>query len=202
MSSEKDTRHRSYRAIIWYVTQFCLAHRFGDRIIGLTHGFNHDDNDTPAIVGDLVVPTSTPISEWSISWLNEITKQKYGSIYRLESIETGQECDWSNIGIMFLDRDVVAQHPEWRWTDRQFRFNDRWRSVCFNEHDAYITLPLEASFGPGFEVTLGTRTRYGFDDYRPSETFPDWRKVTKKMMSDLYAKFIEDKPAKAPKAAE
>ena len=202
MSSEKDTRHRSYRAILWYVTQFCLAQRFGDKLLGLTDGFTHAGEDAPAMVGDLVVPTSTPISEWNISWLNEITNHRYGPTYLLESVETGKECNWSNIGIDFLDRDAVAKHPEWRWTDRQFRFNDRWKSVCFKDHDAYITLPLDASFGSGFEVTLGTRTRFGFDDYRPSETFPDWRKVTKKMMSDLYARFVEDKPAKAHEAAE
>jgi hypothetical protein len=189
------TNNRARRAILWYVTQFCLSKRFGEKqTYGSSTAFNPSGYGLGgAQIGDLVVPTSTPISEWFLSWLVGVDETR--GIFVLESIETGKLCNWSNIGLDYLDRDEVKSHPEWRWSDKQFEFNDRWNRVCFKKHDAYITLPLEVSFGSDYSFALGTRTRFGFDDFRPSETFPDWRKFTMKNMSDFYLKCLAEHEA-------
>ncbi len=194
------TKSRAKKAILWYIMQFCVAHRFEDKLIGFRHGFNNTFDVAKARIGDLVIPTCSPISEWYLSWLVEITPAENGvdTIYTLESIETGNLCNWSNIGIKFLDRDIINAHPEWKWTDRQFAFKDRWLGVC-RKNDNYITLPIQPLFGEGFQVTLGTRAGFGFDDYAPRKTFDDWRKLTKKMMGEYYNKCASEHPTPVKK---
>lgn len=184
MAFEKS---RARDEILFYIFQFCLAHRYGDKIVGHLHGFNSTYGDEKeARPGDLILLTSIRHKRWSLAWLLEIDKRQYGNRYLCESIETGELCWWENVGVEYLDRDVVESSENWKWTDRQFQFEDRWNRVCYKQHDAYITLPLPPRFGDGHQVTLGTRTRYGLDDKRPEKTFDDWRKVTKKMMSEFY----------------
>src|SRR5689334_1310609 len=119
---------RAHRHILWYITQFCITHVYqhtdGPRVHGSLHGFYTARND--ALVGDLVIPTSSPISEWYLSWLKEIRQEQYGYQYLLESVETGKECWWSNIGLEYMDRKVLAEFPEWKWSDKQYEFADRW----------------------------------------------------------------------------
>jgi len=189
-------KKRAHRAITSYIVQHCLALRFGNDLHGITDGFNLADasGHKVAEVGDLVVPKSAPNSVWYLSWVREIKEVDGFRHYLLESVETGEMCSWSNIGIAYLDRDVVEDHPEWQWTDRQFEFNDRWNRVCYRERDAYMTLPRRAVFGDGFQVTLGARTRFSLNDYRPSKTFDDFRKVTKKVLAETYDAFVADRP--------
>ena len=139
-------------------------------------------------VGDLIVLGSAPITKWYLSWLIDIKvgASMFENQYLCESIETGELMWWHNICISFIERELVADQPQWRWTDRQFAFNDRWEKVCRKDCAAYIVLPTGPIFGDGFEVTLGTRTRHQFDDYRGTKTFDDWRKVTKTMMAEFY----------------
>jgi hypothetical protein len=148
--------------------------------------------------GDLIAMQSAPTSKWYLSWLVKEERREDGfRHYLLESIEDGALCWWTNVGMDFMDREVIKDHPSWRWTDRQYAFKDRWWSVCYKEKDAYITLPLYPEFGDDFAVTLGTRTRHGFDDHRPRKTFPDWRKLTKKQMAEFYDECVASKPSKA-----
>lgn len=184
-------------AILFHVLQFCVGTTFSD---GKTHcfgkSFHNVDFQSKAQVqpGDLVRLRSIRLHQWSLCWLHEIRND--GQEFLCENIETGEMCWWSNVGVEYLDRETVEAHPEWRWTDRQHEFNQRWNRVCYKDHDAYITLPVRAKFGGGFEVTLGTRTRFGFDDYLPSKTFADWRKVTKAMMGEFYEKCVAERPVK------
>lgn len=181
-------KERARRCILWYVTSFCLTTIFEER-----QRFPSSKGFVAAIggaaepqVGDLAALGSAPVSKWYLSWIIEIERFATGNRYLLESIEDGELSWWENVGISYLEREVVLDHPEWRWTDRQHAFNDRWRMVCFKERDAYITLPTMPVFGDGFSVTLGTRTRFSLNDHRPVKTFPDWRKVTKTMMAEFY----------------
>lgn len=186
-------RTRARREILWYVTQFCLTRVYGDdRTYPSLHGFVSSFGGKTAQPGDLVAITSAPVSDWYLSWMRECDGKDR---YLLESVETGKLCWWSNVGIEYLERQSVADNPQWRWTDRQFAFDDRWKKVCYKEKDAYITLPVPPRFGDGWQVILGTRTRFGLDDYRPTRTFPDWRKVTKKTMGEFYDECVAAKKA-------
>lgn len=190
-NEQHQAKPKAQRAILWYLTQFCMSHVWGDgdqkRISGSLHGFRSDIGDPQPEPGDLVILKSAPISKWNLGWLHKVETRENGwRHYLIESIEDGSMCWWTNVGIDFLERDLVAEHPEWRWTDRQFDFADRWTRVCRDKRDAYLTLPMPPRFGGGFSVTLGTRTRHGFDDHRPENTFHDWRKVTKATMLAFY----------------
>lgn len=176
---------RARACILHYITQFCLTNIYSDgRRHGGLHGFS-DGLRGEAQVRDLVAMSSAPISEWYLAWVIEVEQLSGGKRFLLESIDTGRQGWWSNIGTPYLERDLVAENPEWRWTDKQFGFWDRWRNVC-KQRDAYMTLPTRPVFGVGCAVTIGTRTRFGFDEYCPNKTFPDWRKVTKPMLGDFY----------------
>lgn len=181
-------KHRARDAILYHILQFAVARTYSgdERSIAFGKHFHPTGlgSDETVQVGDLVRLTSIRMHRWSICWLHEIRHD--GQEFLCESIESGEFCWWSNVGIEYYDRETIEAHPEWRWTDRQHKFKDRWDRVCYKENDAYITLPVQPKFGEGHEVTLGTRTRFGLDDSRPEKTFTDWRKVTKAMMGEFY----------------
>lgn len=184
---------RSRQQILHYVLSFCMARIHGredaekeyPRTYGSICGFVSEAEDTPAQVGDLILLSSVGVSKWQLGWLVETRERnKDYPEYLIESIEDGELCWWSNVGISFLHRRSLSS--DWRWTDRQWAFRDRWWNVCYKEKGAYIVRPLQPQFGDGFEVTLGTRTSHGLDDITPKRWFPDWRKVTKAMMAQCY----------------
>jgi hypothetical protein len=192
-------RSRARLEILSYVTSFCLTHVWGDgkekQTRGSLHGFRSGMFEDKPVVGDLVVLQSAPVSKWYLSWLREIKEENGWTHYLLESIDDGQLGWWHNVSLDFFEREELATFASWRWTDRQFAFKDRWWRVCYREKDAYITLPVFPVFGEDNSVTLGTRTRHGFDDHRPTKTFPDWRKVTKAMMAEFYDEAVAGRTA-------
>jgi hypothetical protein len=193
-------KRRAHQEILHYVLSFCISKIYGadeagkewPRTHGGTSGFVSEGKDTPVQIGDLVLLSSVGASKWQIGWLVETREINAGwPEYLVESLEDGSLCWWSNVGIAFLQRSCVQ--PEWRWSDRQFAFKSRWWRVCYKDKAAYIVRPLFPEFGDGFEVTLGTRTSHGFDDIRPSRSFPDWRKVTKAMMAAAYDECVAER---------
>lgn len=141
--------------------------------------------------GDLISLSSAPESKWYLSWVCEIDRYEHASRYLLESIEDGKLCWWENVGISVYDRKRVSERPKWKWSDKQFAFQDRWQRVC-NKNDAYIVLPKMAVFGEDNSVTLGVRIRFNWSDFTDLKTFSNWKKVTIKLM-DAYYKDCEKK---------
>lgn len=197
-----ETRHKARQAIMFYVLSFCTSRAWpGTRNTAGLHGFTPASREHPVQVGDLVLLESVRgWTKWNIGWLRAVSPNDGWPIYVIESLEDGELCNWSNVGVSFLPRDELACFPSWQWTDRQHAFAERWNRVCFKERDAYITLPVPPVFGEGFSVTLGTRTRFGLNDYRPVRSFPDWRKVTKAMMAQCYDECVAENQQKRPKA--
>ena len=145
-------------------------------------------SETPPQVGDLVSMNCAPATKYYLSWMREIKQDEYGIVrYLLESIEDGELCWWSNIGLSYYDRDRVAERSTWRWDDDQFAFYDRWQKVC-QKNDAYIVLPCVPKFNEEGGVTLNVRIRFSFDDYRNPVYFENWKKLTNKAMDDYYKK--------------
>lgn len=186
-----DTKQKARIEILSYVLSTCITRRYGIGRENLSPGYrgftSTGFSDDRAVAGDLVILQSAPASKWAIGWLLSVDESNPGwPRYLIESLDDGAQAWWDNVGVDYLDREIVSNSPQWRWTDRQWAFRDRWTRLCYKAKNAHIVRPMQPEFGRGYEVTLGTRTSYGFDDIRPSRTFPDWRKVTKAMMAQCY----------------
>lgn len=146
------------------------------------------DADYNPPIGSLVALSCAPVTKWYLSWVLEVEKLKYGNRYLLQSIEDGTLCWWENVGLFIYDPERVSQSPEWRWNDKQFEFQDRWKKVC-RRNDAYIVLPGVTTFHDD-SVTLSLRERHGgFGKEIPfhhEHTFENWKKTTMKMMDKFY----------------
>ena len=187
-----DKYERARLGILWYIMQFCVTMKFDGlaRLQPGNHGFQNDSDHSRVRVGDLIAMTATPISKWYLSWVLEIKKgsSQFSNNYLCKSIETGELMWWRNVGMQFLDREIVEENPQWRWTDRQAAFADRWRKIDGGGMDT----TLRPKFGDGFAVTLVVGYRYA-EKSRPKLTkmFSDWRKVTKAMMAEFYNECVE-----------
>lgn len=160
---------------------------------------------TEPCVGDLVAMNCAPATKYYLSWLHEIDPNNGWPKYLLESIEDGEMCWWGNVGLSYYDRERVSLRASWKWDDEQFAFNDRWNKVCFKKNDAYIVLPCEPIFTDDGGVLLEVRIRFGLDDYHNPVSFPNWKKVTMKMMDEYYKKSekeYEAKPRLTPHAPD
>ena len=180
---------RARLMILHYIMELSLSRTFGD---GKTYGglvscaFTVDGSRRDVRPGDLIALQSAPVSKFYLGWLLDTREISPGwPEYLLESIEDGSQCWWSNVGVMYMNRETVAEHPEWRWDDRQHSFNDRWMRACFRQRDAYIYLPMMAEFD-GLMVKLGVRVRHNFTAERKYKTFDDWRKVKVNDMLKFY----------------
>lgn len=142
--------------------------------------------DTAPQVGDLVAMSSAPATKYYLSWLHEYDPNNGWPKYLLESIDDGELCWWENIGLSYYNRERIANMASWKWDDEQYAFDDRWKKVCYKKNDAYIVLPCQPSFMPDGSVWLDVRIRFGLDDYRNPVHFPNWKKVTMKMMDEYY----------------
>lgn len=185
---------RSRILLLSYLAQFSLARQCDGHVFGGVDGSFTEAGfrgEAPA-VGDLVALRSAPPSKFYLSWFvsKQIPEGWSDHQYTLESIEDGELCNWTNVGFAHYDRKDVANHPEWRWSDAQHAFYDRWKNVCFKERDAYIILPVQPVFD-GEAVTLATRVRHSFHESRSApRTFPNWRRVTKADMREYYDKAV------------
>jgi len=152
---------------------------------------NQKDWDTGRLkraqVGDLVSISSGPPTKWYLSWVKKIEEgeDRFSHKYLLESIDDGELCWWSNVGLNIYSRDRVKGCVIWQWDDKQFAFNDRWNKAC-KKNGAYIVLPVLPVFGKEWSVVLNVRIRHRISDFRNPKTFPDWRKLTIKQMGEFY----------------
>lgn len=225
--SEKEKSYtRAYREIINYIVWFATSSSYHQedgsvRTSGGLHGFfpegyRSDGPERRAKPGDLIrLGSVIRANEWYLSWYVDEIKHWYknedGTIdeergyereHLLKSIETGNLCRWSNVSISYFDRKALNENMNlsWKWDDRQFEFKDKWMKLCEIDKDAYIIRPLYPIFGNGYEVTLGTRRRWNHGEenpYLPTKKYPDYRKVTKAMMSRFYDDCVKNDPANA-----
>lgn len=142
-----------------------------------------------ATVGDLVALSSAPASKWYISWVADKQPGGFGGRWLLESIEDGELCWWENIGICYYNRERVAENKHWRWTDKQFAFQDKWSRVA-KRNGAYIVLPRPPEFMDDGSVMLNVRVRLSLNEFSNPVVFPSWKKLTSKQM-DAYWKETE-----------
>lgn len=182
-----EAKNKARLQILGYLAQFSLQRRIGGQVYGGLKDCAFEGDTQDAIPGDLVALQSAPFGKWYLGWLisKEWPEGWAGEQYLIESIEDGELCNWSNVGLIHYNRETVRNHPEWRWTDAQFDFKERWWNVCYKDKDAYIYLPTMPVFDDK-GVELGVRVRFGISQTVIREHFPNWRKVTKKMMAEFY----------------
>lgn len=121
-------------------------------------GYDFSERGDP-VPGDLVMLQSAPQSEWHLSWY---VKDQGGDRHLLESLKTGELCNWSNVGLIVMNRKWVSEHECIRWTDKQFAFEKTFRAE-FKKADFYIHLPYISRFD-GDSVYITYRVRYGLNE--------------------------------------
>lgn len=170
---------RARPAILNFIAQLTLQRPWGGH-----SGLQWERNDDPP-VGSLVALQAAPASKWYLSWVvsTKTGSSQFMNKYLLESIEDGSLCEWGNVGLLVLPAEHTS--AQWRWTDKQYAFNDRWRRACHRHRDAYMYLPVDTTFD-GDVVTLRVRARHGLDSRIISRQFPNWRKVRVADMLDFY----------------
>lgn len=200
---------KAYAAIVDYLLQFGVSRIYenaeseyprttGGSVGFVSTGFSSVDS---AKIGDLIRLESAPQSVWRLSWLREIKFEHGGESYLCESVKDGTLCWWSNVGISYFHRPTLKNHPEWKWSDAQYAFNEKWMKAC-KRHDPYLYRPLWADFAEDGTPTIGTRSRFDFDGFRATGTVPNWKKITQKALGEMYLAFVAEhkaQPKKEPK---
>lgn len=192
-------KDRSRQQILWHICQFSLGVDIGGQPYAGLRDMRFRENRTPS-VGSLVAMQSMRDPQWYLAWVLGVTNAEgsWGATYRLESVETGEIADWSNVGIYEYDRRQTDNHPEWRWSDEQWSFKARWDRLCYQERSAYIVLPLMPSFD-GERVELGTRIRFGMGDPPPARWFDKWSDLTDDEILSFYDESVAISKANRPR---
>ena len=187
-SRPAEPRTRGRLLLMGHLMQFSLQRRMSD---GEAYAGRSQDafsgHARDAIPGDLVAVHTARPDKWYLGWLveKEVAAPPREPRYLIESVEDGELCWWDNVALVHYDRETVRSHPQWRWTDAQHDFAERWYEVCRQDKDAYMYLPIAPTFD-GNAVELGVRVRLGFSPTVIRETFPNWRRTSRKAMGDFY----------------
>lgn len=198
MPERKDI---SRQQILWHICQFSLGIEIGGQPYAGLSDMRFRHNKLPS-VGSLVAMQSMRSPRWYLAWVLGVSAgvNEFCTVYTLESVETGEVGDWSNVGMLEYDPRQTREHPEWRWTDDQWKFKKSWDRLCYKERDAYIVLPLMPVFD-GDRVELGTRIRHGWGAPPPSKWFDKWADVTDADMLAFYDESVAADEAARTKPA-
>lgn len=195
-----ETYNRSRYAILSYILNFATKQYYGEdyrQQVRREDGFHGDAFSNEIIkTGSLCVLQSAPDSRWYMGWLMETREGGIGTEYLLKSIEDGSLCWWSNVGIKYYPK--ADEFPSWKWSDKQYDFKDKWFRAT-RKNNNYFTKPLYPVFHSDGSVTIGTRphafvTAIDKEDYRPTKTFPNWKKVKFSEMAAFYQYAVSSTP--------
>lgn len=171
-------KHRARLEIINHIIGFSTSTLYGDNKHGHSamsdYCFRHVSDVYAVPVGSLIMLTSAPTSKWYLSWLVEVKKEHFGPNFLLESIEDGSLCWWSNVGIKMYPTETLEEHPNWRWTDKQFKLNNQWMRAA--RKNSYVLVPNWLRFD-GDKVTMSLRTRFSIDGFTSERTIQNSRKL-------------------------
>ncbi len=133
-------------------------------------------------IGSLVRLSTAPITKYYLGWLLE----KKNGTYLIESIEDGSLCNWSNVGVYFLNPKMVELHPEWKWNDKQFEIYDKWFRACYKIRNCHNLRPIAPVFSlKDNSFTISLRVIFK-DKVVASKTFDNYKKVLVKDMLEFY----------------
>jgi len=185
-----ETKHRARTEILHFVLSYSVANRSSD---GTQHCwasepfFSAESVGAPPVpIGTIVIVSATRrATKWTIGWMRD-KRYRHAEEYLIESLDDGEACWWTNVGLKYLDPEQVKVHPHWSWTDRQFSFTDRWNHVCYKVKGADLELPCHPRFGDDYSVELTVRKKFSEYDVIAIRRFEDWRKLTKDALGKCY----------------
>jgi hypothetical protein len=206
MPTRPDTYGRARIEMLNYLLNFSTAKYFGPKTEGYEWTFNSVEcswrggvSDEQAPIGSLCMLSSAPFTKFYLCWLIDFKDEGYGGSYLMQSVEDHSLCWWSNVGVYFFPPEKSKHFPQWKWSDRQFEFYDRWLRAA-KRVDDYWTKTLLPDFHDDGSVTLGTREHIfrtaidGEGGYLPKKTFPDWRKVKFGEMVEFFKYCVSSNP--------
>jgi hypothetical protein len=163
-----------------YIGTFFLSRSYdgGKTTYGGLREHYFEPNEHPS-EGDLVALSCAPMSKWYLSWYRGYKPMgnSFRDIHILESIEDGQLCNWTNVSLMTMNRTIVEGNPQWKWTDGQFVFRNKWHRACRGLWD----IPLRPKFKDDGSVILTIRKRHGKE--MKSISFSNWKKALSRDMA-------------------
>lgn len=185
--------NRAYHSLINYLHTFCLnqliMYEGGPRPF---NSFTHEGfiiGEEPK-EGDLVQLSAAPYSKWQLSWYHESDTEH--DQHLLESVQDGSFCNWANVGFNIFTRETVNNNPQWRWTNKQFEFWDKWNKALKAE-DAHIYPSNGVSFSKDLSTAIvSIRMRYGLSAKTVELELTNWNKITIKALRQNYLVMIED----------
>lgn len=191
MSKKKETYNRSRMMINEFIVNLCakqycsdgsIMPDFGDDKRGFMGSYLCGEGYEPPI-GSLCRLMAAPSTKFYLSWYRG---KKDGEFY-LQSIEDHTVCRWSNVGLQYLPLQLTEGKPQFNYSDRQFKFQDRWEKIVKEQN--YWMVPMWSEFSDDTtEVTI--TIRWKFKDTRIGRTFPSWEVLTDEEMK-AFAKEVE-----------
>lgn len=194
---------KAYNKLVDYLLQFSMSRvRSGelDKPYPATHGglegFGYEFDDVQ--IDDLVLVSAMQVPDFRLSWVLQTRNAGGGNEYLLRSAKTGEEIWWSNVGLAVFHRATRIKHADWRWTNEQVNFSDRWFQAA-SDCDEYMVRPMMPEFGAGTDelVTIKTRARHNFTDYKAQRTFA-WKLVNDQDLRDYYRSMEQEHKDKKP----
>lgn len=153
----------------------------------------HGDVFTPKKyppIGSLCMLMSAPNTKWYLGWLKEL-KEDSCTKYLIESIEDNTVCWWENVSVFHLPIETSDQHPEWKWTDRQFKINYNWKKVCYEKREAYSLRPNQITFNEDGSLILSLRKAFSQDVFSEIKIESLEKATQKEMLSFYDASFLK-----------
>lgn len=147
------------------------------------YGFNGSllSHDSIPPIGSLCRLFAAPHTKYYLSWF---VKEEDGYFY-MQSIEDHSIAKWSNVGIQYIPLELTSQSLQFKYSDRQFRFQDRWHKIVKNQ--SYWMVPMWSNFNNETgEVTLFIRWK--FDEEKIERKFPSWENLSYEDMKS----FVEE----------
>jgi len=191
MSNKKETYNRSRMAINSFIVNLCTKKYLSNGQIspdmlvkghGFSRNFYMPGDDGPQI-GALCSLIGAPHTKYYLSWYLGV---KDGA-FMLMSIEDHSIARWSSVMIQCMPLDIIMPHPQFMYSDRQFKFQDRWKKIV--EKTSYWMVPMWSEFNNETgEVTL--IIRWKFKDVLTSKKFDLWEQITNEEMIE-FAKEVE-----------
>lgn len=186
----KDTYNRSRMKVTEYVISICTKKYSDGKLLpecgkqrGVTCNYLHN---VEIPIGSLCLLDCAPFSKFYLSWY---LGEKDGEYY-LQSIEDHSVARWVNAVIHPFPLEMTEGCPQFRYSDRQFSFQDRWENAV--KKNNYWLVPLYSIFNEeNEEVTL--RLRRKFEDEVFECTLPSWRKASNNDLKEAVEKIVNEK---------
>lgn len=192
MNKKEETYNRSRMMINEFIVNLCAKHYCSDGSLmpdfsedryGFVGAYPVSEEKLP--VGALCRLIAAPSTKYYLSWY---LGKKDGEFY-LQSIEDHEVCRWSNIGLQYIPIELTKDCPQFKYSDRQFKFHDLWDKIVRNQN--YWMVPMWSKFDDETgEVILAIRWK--FKDTRIERKFPSWEDVTVDQMKAFAEELEKD----------